>query len=240
MADTDISKNKIVFLGHSAFLIETSQKRTILIDPWLDNPQADTRVRLPQPPDLLLITHAHGDHFGNARQLASSPNTEVVAIHEIQQYLLSSGVPNATGMNIGGTYVTKGISITMTPAVHSSSIQEGNKIIYGGDAAGFVIRLEDNTTIYHAGDTDLFGDMAFIKELYNPEIVMLPIGDHYVMGPKKAAYATKLLMPQYVIPMHYGSFPALSGTVEEFMENLKGLNITTEVIALKFGEHFKI
>ena len=146
--------NNIRFLGHSAFYIETSSGRSVVIDPWLDNPQVPKDLDTPAP-DLLLITHAHGDHLGNAIHLGSSSKTEVVAIHEVQQYLLAKGVPNITGMNIGGTYVTKGIKVTMVQAIHSSSIQEGNEIIYGGDAAGFVLTLEDGTTLYHAGDTGL-------------------------------------------------------------------------------------
>lgn len=227
--------NKITFLGHSAFLIETSSGKTILIDPWLDNPQAPKDINIPVP-DLLLITHAHGDHLGNAIQLGSSSKTEVVAIHEIQQYLLAKGVPNVTGMNIGGTYVTKGIKVTMVQALHSSSIQEGNEIIYGGDAAGFVLTLEDGTVIYHAGDTGLFGDMGLIGELYRPDIAMLPIGNHYVMGPVEAAHAVKLIRPRVVIPMHYGSFPVLTGTVDELKEGLEKLGLESEVAALAPGD----
>ncbi len=227
--------NQITFLGHSAFHIETSQKKNILIDPWLDNPQAPKEVEL-STPDLLLITHAHGDHLGNAIQLCSSSSTEVVAIHEIQQYLLAKGVPNVTGMNIGGTYVTKGIKVTMVQAMHSSSIQEGNEIIYGGDAAGFVLTLEDGTIIYHAGDTGLFGDMALIGELYTPHVAILPIGNHYVMGPREAAHATRLIGPKVVIPMHYGSFPVLTGTVDEFRKELATLGVEVEVAELSPGE----
>ena len=227
--------NKIVFLGHSAFLIETSNGRTILIDPWLDNPQAPKDLELPVP-DLLLITHAHGDHLGNAIQLCSSSKTEVVAIHEIQQYLLAKGVPNVTGMNIGGTYITKGIKVTMVQATHSSCIQEGNEIIYGGEAAGFVLTLEDETTIYHAGDTGLFGDMKLIGELYQPEIAIIPIGNHYVMGPKEAAYAVKLIGPKVAIPMHYGSFPVLTGTVDEFQDALSTLGVSVVIKALTPGD----
>ncbi|OCC14847.1 hypothetical protein DBT_1642 [Dissulfuribacter thermophilus] len=230
--------NKIQFLGHSAFLIQTSGEKSILIDPWLDNPQAPKDVDIPTP-DLLLITHAHGDHLGNAVNLGSSSKTEVIAIHEIQQYLLTKGVPNVTGMNIGGTYSTKGISITMVQAIHSSSFQEGNEIIYGGDAAGFVIRLEDGTSIYHAGDTGLFGDMALIGELYSPQIAILPIGNHYVMGPNEAAYAVKLIKPKAVIPMHYGSFPVLTGTVEEFEEAIKKLGQEVEVVGLAPGQIYE-
>ncbi|MGC9022660.1 MAG: metal-dependent hydrolase, partial [Dissulfurimicrobium sp.] len=183
-----------------------------------------------------LITHAHGDHIGNVPSLARSPSTEVVAVHEVQQYLLASGLPNVTGMNIGGTYTTKGLKITMTQAVHSSSIQNGNEIIYGGVAAGFVIRFEDGTTIYHAGDTALFGDMALIGELYHPKIAMLPIGDHYVMGPREAAHAAKLIRAEIVIPMHYSTFPVLTGTVAEFQKEADAIGVGSRIVPLAPGE----
>ena len=157
----------------------------ILIDPWLDNPLAPEQKDI-GPYDIVLITHAHGDHLGNVLEIARSAATEVIAIHEIQQFLLAQGLPNVTGMNIGGSYRTKGLTITMVQAVHSSSIQNNNSIIYGGDPAGFVVRLEDGRAIYHAGDTGLFYDLSLIGELYHPDVAMLPIGDHYVMGPREA------------------------------------------------------
>ncbi len=233
--------NKITFFGHSAFFIETNQGRTIWIDPWLENPQAPEKLPdKAEAPDLILITHAHGDHLGNCEKLVQSSATEVVAIHEIQQYLLARGLPNVTGMNIGGTYVTKDISVIMVAAIHSSSIQEGGSLLYGGEAAGFVVRLEDGLTIYHAGDTALFGDMVLIGTLYNPEIAMLPIGSHYVMGPKEAAYAAKLLNVPRVIPMHYGSFPVLTGTVEDFSHEIDEMGLKTEIRALAPGETLTI
>ncbi len=227
--------NKLTFFGHSAFRITTGNGLKIWIDPWLDNPLAPEKVDS-RDADLILITHAHEDHLGNAITLAKSPETEVVAIHEIQQYLLAKGVPNVTGMNIGGTYSTKGVAITMVQAVHSSSIQEGQDVLYGGDAAGFVLTLEDGFVLYHAGDTALFGDMALLYELYRPELAILPIGSHYVMGPKEAAFATKLLQAKRIIPMHYATFPALTGTVEEFEEALESLGIEVEVTVMKPGE----
>ncbi len=231
--------NKITFFGHSAFFIETDKGCTIWIDPWLENPMAPNAIpENAMTPDLVLITHAHGDHLGNCDKLAQSAATEVVAIHEIQQYLLAKGVPNSTGMNIGGTYVTKDISITMVTAIHSSSIQEEGDMIYGGEAAGFVVKLEDGFTLYHAGDTALFGDMVLIGTLYSPDIAMLPIGSHYVMGPQEAAYAAKLLNVPKVIPMHYGSFPVLTGTVEDFAYEIDEMGLNTEIIPLSPGETY--
>jgi len=228
---------RLVFLGHSTFRIDTNQGLKIWIDPWLDNPKAPKEIGSLDA-DLVLITHAHGDHLGSCLSIAKRPSTEVVVIHELQQYLLAKGLPNVTGMNIGGSYKTKGIKITMVPALHSSSIQEGQELIYGGDPAGFVIELEDGFCIYHAGDTGLFSDMALIKELYSPKVAILPIGDHYVMGPKEAAYACKLIEPEEVIPMHYGTFPALTGSVKEFEEYIEKFASKVRVVPLEPGEEY--
>ncbi len=236
MADTNI----LTFYGHSAFCITTKKGLNIWIDPWLDNPKAPRWAKQDVKADLILVTHGHGDHLGNCMDMATSSATEIVAIHEIQQYLLAKGFPNVTGMNIGGTYVTKGVSITMVQAVHSSSIQEGQEIFYGGEAAGFVIDIDDGCKIYHAGDTALFGDMAIIGNLYHPKIAIVPIGDHYVMGPREAAYACKLLDPKIILPMHYGTFPVLTGTVGEFKRQLKAHHIEADLVVLEPGQSIEI
>jgi L-ascorbate metabolism protein UlaG (beta-lactamase superfamily) len=158
----------------------------------------------------------------------------VVAIHELSQILLNQGVPEAVGMNKGGTFTAQGLRITMTQAVHSSTAEVGGKMISAGDPAGFVVEFANGFTAYHAGDTAVFKDMELIRELYHPEVVMLPIGSHYVMNPAEAALACRLLKPRFVIPMHYGTFPVLTGTPEELKERLKGEDIT--VLALKPGE----
>ncbi len=225
---------KIIFYGHSCFKIVSSENIKILIDPWVSNPVAPDDVDF-GPYDFILITHAHIDHLGDVLKLARTSVTEVIAIHEIQQFLLKNGVPKVTGMNIGGTYRVGDLSFTMVPALHSSSFPDGS---YGGDPCGFVITLENGETIYHAGDTGLFYDMKLIAELYSPKIVMLPIGDHYVMGPREAAKACELLKPEVVIPMHYGTFPILTGTVEEFEKELKKYELPVKVVALKPGEEF--
>jgi L-ascorbate metabolism protein UlaG (beta-lactamase superfamily) len=226
---------EITFYGHSCFKIVTQENKKILIDPWISNPSAPSNVDT-GPYDFILITHAHADHLGDVLKLARTSVTEVVAIHEIQQYLLKNGVPRATGMNIGGTYSVNGLKFTMVPALHSSSFPDGT---YGGDACGFVITLENGFTIYHAGDTGVFMDMKLIGELYRPKIAILPIGDHYVMGPREAAKACELIQPEVVIPMHYGTFPVLSGTVEAFEEELKKVGISVKVVALKPGGTYK-
>ncbi len=234
-------RNRLTFLGHATFRIVTEQGLKLWIDPWLDNPQAPASIRDDMDADIILITHAHSDHMGNCIEMASSSSTEVIAIHEIQQYLLTKGLPNVTGMNIGGSYSTKGITITMVPAIHSSSIQDEGELIYGGEAAGFIITLENGSTkIYHAGDTALYGDMAMIGTLYRPTVALLPIGDHYVMGPKEAAYACRLLSPKIVVPMHYGTFPVLTGTAREFERELKAQHSDANLAAMAPGETIEV
>jgi len=223
---------EITYYGHSCFKILTPQRKKLILDPWLTHPLAPKEVDL-GPYDYILITHGHGDHLGETLKLARTSVTEVIAIHEIQQYLLGQGVPKATGMNLGGTYRTNGLAFTMVPALHSSSLPDGS---YAGAPCGFVITLENGLKIYHAGDTGVFGDMALIGELYRPELAMLPIGDHYVMGPREAAKACELLKVKRVIPMHYETFPILTGTLEAFLEELSRLTTKPEVIPLKPGE----
>ncbi|MGC9140861.1 MAG: metal-dependent hydrolase [Caldimicrobium sp.] len=223
---------EITYYGHACFKIVSPQGKKIIIDPWLTHPLAPKEVDL-GPYDFILITHGHGDHLGETVKLARTAVTEVIAIHEIQQYLLEKGVPKATGMNFGGTYRINGLSFTMVPALHSSSFPDGG---YAGEPCGFVVTLENGFTIYHAGDTGIFGDMELIGELYKPDLALLPIGDHYVMGPKEAAKACQLLKAPKVIPMHYGTFPILTGTVEAFLEELSKYSFKPEVIPLNPGE----
>uniref|UniRef100_A0A7V4N3Q2 UPF0173 metal-dependent hydrolase ENU91_06540 n=1 Tax=Thermodesulfobacterium geofontis TaxID=1295609 RepID=A0A7V4N3Q2_9BACT len=227
---------KITFYGHSCFKIITEEGKKILIDPWISNPLAPKNIDL-GPYDFILITHAHGDHLGDTLKLARTAVTEVIAIHEIQQYLLKQKIPKVTGMNIGGTYKINNLRFTMVPALHSSSFSDGS---YGGSACGFVITLENGTSIYHAGDTGLFYDMKLIGELYSPKVAFLPIGDHYVMGPKEAAKACDLIRPEIVIPMHYETFPILTGDIESFKKELKKYNISIILIIPKIGEEITI
>ncbi len=227
---------EVTFYGHSCFKVISEEGKTILIDPWISNPVAPKDVDL-GPYDFILITHAHGDHLGDVLKLARTSVTEVICIHEIQQYLLKNGVPRVTGMNIGGTYRVDKLAFTMVPAFHSSSFPDGS---YGGDACGFVVELENGLKFYHAGDTGLFFDMKLIGELYTPKVAFLPIGDHYVMGPREAAKACELLKPEVVVPMHYGTFPVLSGSVEAFKEALKEFGVDIKVVELKPGQTFSL
>jgi L-ascorbate metabolism protein UlaG (beta-lactamase superfamily) len=144
-----------------------------------------------------------------------------VAIAELSTYLSSKGVKNVVRMNKGGSYTFKGIRITMVNAQHSSAVTEGNQTIYTGEPAGFIIRFENGFTAYHAGDTAVMADMKIFGDLYSPNLAFFPIGSHFTMDPGEAAYASKLLRPQFVIPMHYGTFPVLTGTPEAFVQAMK-------------------
>jgi L-ascorbate metabolism protein UlaG (beta-lactamase superfamily) len=158
----------------------------------------------------------------------------VVAIFELASWVGSKGIKEVVGMNLGGSYRYKDVAISMVEAHHSSSIQDGDKSVYGGDPAGFVLTIDDAPTVYHAGDTSVFSDMRLIHELYSPEIGMLPIGDHYTMGPKSAAMAAKYLGLKTVIPIHYGTFPQLTGTPVELEQHLKGSGV--KVLVLEPGK----
>ena len=223
----------VTFYGHSAFKL-TDGKVSVLIDPWLSNPLLNTPLDQVGQVDLILVTHGHGDHVGETVAVAKASGAPVVAIHELSVILAGQGAPRTIGMNKGGTLAIAGCKVTMTQAVHSSAVEEGGKLIAAGDPGGFVIEFPNGFVAYHAGDTAVFKDMELIRELYHPELAMLPIGSHYVMSPQEAALACKMLKPRWVIPMHYGTFPVLTGTPEELMERLQGEDIT--VIPLKPGE----
>jgi len=228
--------NIITWLGHATFKITLANGKVILLDGWVDgNPACPKEAKKLDRVDAILITHGHGDHIGDVLSLAKKFKPQVVAIYETAGWLESKGVKNVTGMGKGGTFKAGEIEITMVHAIHSNSIQDGDKMIYGGEPAGYIVRLPGGLTLYHAGDTAVFGDMKIIGELYAPELAMLPIGDFYTMGPREAALAIRLLNVKHVIPMHYATFPALTGTPDELKRvtsDISGL----EIHALKPGE----
>jgi L-ascorbate metabolism protein UlaG (beta-lactamase superfamily) len=182
--------------------------------------------------DVMLITHGHGDHIGDAVEIANKHNPKIVGIPELCGWLRKKGVKETSEMNKGGTQQVGDIKVTMVHADHSCGIQDGDQLIYGGEACGYVVEFDNGVRIYHAGDTNVFGDMAIIRDLYAPQIVMLPIGDHYTMSPREAAYACNLLQPSAVIPMHFGTFPVLIGRPSELTKLVKGV----EVCEMKPGE----
>lgn len=225
----------ITWLGHATVHITTPQGTEILIDPFLEqNPKYPQRYKLPEKLDLLLLTHGHGDHLGDAVSVAKKHRPQVVAIFELATWVGSKGVQDTVSMNLGGSYKYKDVTVSMVEARHSSSIQDGNANLYGGDAAGFIVAAEGAPVLYHAGDTSLFSDMQLIKDLYQPEVGMIPIGDHYTMGPKAAAKAAGFLGLKTVLPIHYGTFPQLTGTPAELEQHLKGTG--TKVLASQPGE----
>ena len=228
---------KFTWLGHSMFLIEVGDGPSILVDPWIsDNPSYPEGFAFPGV-DLLLITHGHFDHIGSAVEVAQQHDPMILCSFEVAGWLESKGVQGVTGMNLGGSLETQGVRVTMTQALHSSSIGEPDHPIYAGVAAGFVVRQPDARTFYCAGDTDVFGDMQLIRRLHKPSLAMLPIGDLYTMGPEGAAVACEFLSPQVVLPMHWGTFPALTGTPRQLRAAL-GPETTVVVPDLKPGDTY--
>ena len=224
---------KITWLGHATFRIETPQGKTVLIDPWVSgNPKCPENEKTFSKVDVMLCTHGHGDHIGDAVEIAKKHDPMVVGMPELCGWLESKGVKRVSSMNKGGTQTVGDIKVTMVRAEHSSGIEDGKQMVYGGEAVGYVVDFSNGIKIYHAGDTCVFGDMAIIHDIYAPEICMLPIGDHYTMGPREAAYACKLLKPKTVIPMHFGTFPVLTGTPAE----LRKLAPDVDVREMKPGE----
>lgn len=212
---------EITWLGHSSFQLRLESGEVILLDPWLEgNPKHPQGFHLSRV-DAILVTHGHFDHIASVVDSAKKFDAQVFAIHEIATWLSSKGVGRTVGMNKGGTVdVAGGLKATMTHALHSSTIQDGEQMIPAGEAAGFVLHFADGRTAYFAGDTAVFGDMKLIAELYAPELCFLPIGDHYTMGPREAALACRLLNPKTVIPMHWGTFPALAGRPAQLAEHV--------------------
>src|SRR5207245_4351055 len=183
---------------------------------------------------LVTIQHGPSDHTGDAASIGRSSGAQIVAPYEVSVWLGKKGLQNVVGMNPGGTLNALGLSITMVPAMHSSSVEEDGQIVYLGVATGYVITLEDGLTIYYSGDTSIFGDMRLIGEMYKPQIAFLCIGDLYTMGPEQAAKACELLGVKQVVPMHYGTFPALTGTPGKLRELVGPRGV--QVLELKPGE----
>jgi len=227
---------QITWLGHSAFHLRTPGGKDILFDPWYTGNPSFLESARPKAADLILISHGHSDHITDAAAMAKATGATVVGIWEVTSWLGTKGIKNLEPMNKGGTINAKGLRITMTDARHSSSFEDGG-IVYLGEPAGFVVKLENGQTIYFAGDTSLFGDMKLIGELYKPDIAFLPIGDRFTMGPDTAAMAARWLGVKQVVPMHYGTFPLLTGTPEQLGQHLSGSGV--EVLTLKPGETAK-
>jgi L-ascorbate metabolism protein UlaG (beta-lactamase superfamily) len=230
------SRLEITWLGHATVLYRSPKGKQVLADAWVDgNPACPDASKALPGIDVLLITHAHSDHFADAVALAKKHKPEVVCNFETSLWLEKQGVGKLHGMNKGGTLELGGIQVTMVHAIHSNTIQDGDRLLPAGEPCGYVIRFEDGTVVYHAGDTGIFGDMKLIGELYGPTIAALPIGDLFTMSPLEAAAAAKLLGVKTIIPIHHSTFPALTGTPEALRAKLKD-RPDIEIRTLKPGE----
>ncbi|MEX2210918.1 MAG: metal-dependent hydrolase [Gaiellaceae bacterium] len=224
----------LTWLGHSTFRVDTPGGKRLYMDPWLSNPKCPEGEREPERVDVIAITHGHGDHIGEAVELGKKFSPKLIAIYELAAWLEGQGFPGATelGMNKGGTVEAEGIKFSMTHALHSSAMLGDGPPVYLGDAAGYVVEFENGTKVYFAGDTAAFTDMQIIGKHLAPDVAVLPIGDHYTMGPRQAAVALELLGVKRCVPCHYGTFPMLVGTPDELRKHAPDV----EVISPEPGE----
>ena len=230
-----MSSLSITWLGHSTFVITTPGGKRIVTDPWLEgNPKCPPDRKRIDKADVILLSHGHADHSSDVVPVARATGAPVVGVYEISLWLTDKGLQNVVGMGIGGTITLAGLEITMVPAIHTSSVVESGVITYLGEPTGFVVRMENDQAFYFAGDTALFGDMRLIGEVHSPDVAFLPIGDHFTMGPDAAARACLMLGVRQVVPMHYGTFPILTGTPERLRHLVEPHGI--DVLVLNPGE----
>jgi L-ascorbate metabolism protein UlaG (beta-lactamase superfamily) len=232
-----MAKVSLKWLGRAGFIITSPGGKTIIIDPWIvDNPLCPIKVDDIKAADIVLVTHDHSDHTGSAVDIAKNTGATVVAMVETTRRFQSElGLPaqnvvyDGRGMNIGASTEIEGVTITMTQAFHSSRTAL---------AAGYIVKLEDGTTIYHAGDTGIFESMRLLAEMYPLDVALLPIGGVYTMDPMQAAWATKLLKPKIVIPMHYKGLPVLEPDASRFVQLVAEEAPEVEVVVLEPGQEY--
>ena len=237
-------KTTIRYFGHSAVNIVSPKGKQIFIDPWLKgNPLCPQDCQTPDAVDLICLTHGHSDHAQHVADLAIATKATVCATYELAVLLNKDGVPNEQlqFMNKGGEIEWHGLKIALTNAFHSSSYTANDGVTYyAGEPCGVVVTLEAGGSIYHAGDTALFSDMAAIKARFAPRVAMLPIGDRFTMGPRDAAAAMKLLDPEFALPIHHSTFGLLSGTPDQFEHEASKLGVRGTIVSLAPGESFSI
>lgn len=245
---------EITWYGHSSFKIQTPNGKVLLIDPWITNPankEGKKHLKELRKVDLILLTHAHGDHIGNSIEIAKGTGAKLVATYDLGKAMVKhAGYPEKqfgyeTTGNFGGeiTLLDGEVKILFVPAVHSSALEtteSPKSLVYGGNPGGFLITIKNGPTLYHTGDTDLFEDMKLLGLMHKVDIMMACIGDKFTMGPKRAAIATKFVNPKMVIPMHFGTFPVLTGTIEEFEKEILEQKVQTKLLKMKIGETIKI
>jgi L-ascorbate metabolism protein UlaG (beta-lactamase superfamily) len=231
-----MAETRIKWLGHAGFQITTQKEKIIIIDPWLtDNPLATSQAKDITKADFVLVTHDHFDHIADAAEIVKATGAILVGMPEtVGRLKQEAAIPDSqivfgTGMNIGGTYTSDGISITMTQAFHSSET---------ASPAGYIIKLENGFTLYHAGDTGIFSSMKLLGEMFNINCAMLPIGGVFTMDTQQAAFAAQLLKVDTVIPMHYKTFPILEQDTLSYVEIMEKEAPTIEVKVLNPGEEY--
>ncbi len=231
----------LTLLGHSGFLVKTDGGKTIYIDPWLDCPTCPESFKTPEKADLICVTHGHFDHTANVIAVYKGNPCPVAGPYELVNLLGADGGfadEHKVAMGKGGTVDCGGVSVTLTHAMHSSSY--GDPGTYAGEPAGVILTLEDGKRVYHAGDTNLFGDMRFIGEIYSPDICLLPIGNRFTMDPVEAAVACEVLGAKHVVPIHHSTFPPLTGTPAQFQEEVKKRGLSTKITVLEPGQDVQV